>query len=80
VDEVICVESFERAFSKEAGDEWSRAKGQREGIMLCQVRALHRAVKAPHASAFQLHITQHQYALIKMVLVPKTENWGTICP
>jgi hypothetical protein len=34
VDEVIRVESLERAFSKEAGDESSRAKGHREGMLL----------------------------------------------
>lgn len=31
-EEVICVDSLERAFSKEAGDESSRAKGHSEGI------------------------------------------------
>jgi hypothetical protein len=37
VDDVICVESLERAFSKEAGDESSRAKGHKEGIATTKV-------------------------------------------
>ena len=34
VDEVIWVESLERALSNEAGEESSRAKGHKDGIIV----------------------------------------------